>query len=291
MKRISAKVMWVGRATVFLVGLSVILAMVVGAASMAFAANGKPFLLGKGNVATKVTTLIKKGVGPALSLKVGSGPPLRVNSSAPVANLNADEVDGQDAASFAASGHDHDDSYFTEDESDARFVNEADHTKAAHDALDIDADTVDGKDSGAFAVRTVHASARASNCDTSTTAFNTCAPIEVSVPEGRRYVVSVWSTFSAQGGASNQDVIACSAGMGAGISTTNPCITPFGVQPKVTVEAGQFTAASSSGESLSLNPGTYTFFTAVKPTAEFAVPSDHDHVITKVMIRDATNNL
>jgi hypothetical protein len=89
---------------VFLVGLSVILAVVMGVASMALAANGKPFLLGRTNVATAVSTLVKKGAGPALDLRVGSGPPLRVNSSAPVANLNADKVDGQDASSLAPVG-------------------------------------------------------------------------------------------------------------------------------------------------------------------------------------------
>ena len=35
----AAKVMWVGRATVFVVGLVVILALVMGVASTAFAAN------------------------------------------------------------------------------------------------------------------------------------------------------------------------------------------------------------------------------------------------------------
>ncbi len=102
MKSIFGKVMWVGKGTVFLVGLSVILAAVMGVASMAFAAKGKPFILGKSNVATKVSTLIKKGAGPALDLRVGSGPPLRVNSSAPVANLNADKVDGKDFSAFGA---------------------------------------------------------------------------------------------------------------------------------------------------------------------------------------------
>jgi hypothetical protein len=36
-------------------------------------------------------------------------------------------------------------------DADARYVNETDHTKAAHDALDIDADTLDGIDSAGFA--------------------------------------------------------------------------------------------------------------------------------------------
>jgi hypothetical protein len=89
-----SKVMWVGRATVFLVGLAVIVGVVFGLASTAFGANGKPFILGQKNTSSNISKLIKSGVGPALQLGVGSGPPLAVNSSKRVANLNADKVDG-----------------------------------------------------------------------------------------------------------------------------------------------------------------------------------------------------
>jgi hypothetical protein len=47
------KVMWVGRATVFLVGLAVILALLFGEASMAFARDGESLLLGERNVASR----------------------------------------------------------------------------------------------------------------------------------------------------------------------------------------------------------------------------------------------
>ncbi len=104
MKALVGKVMWMGRATVFLVGFAVILAAVMGVASMALAANGKPFILGKNNVATKISKLVKSGAGPALDLRVDSGPPLRVNSDAQVPNLNADKVDGMDSGAFLASG-------------------------------------------------------------------------------------------------------------------------------------------------------------------------------------------
>jgi hypothetical protein len=100
----ASKVLWVGKATVFLVGLSVILALIFGVASMALGANGKPFLLGKKNVATAVSTLVKKGAGPALNLKVASGPPLAVSSSETVTNLNADKVDGKDVAAIGVNG-------------------------------------------------------------------------------------------------------------------------------------------------------------------------------------------
>jgi hypothetical protein len=92
----------VGKATVFVVGLSVILAAIFGVASMAFAANGKPFLLGRTNFETAVSKLTNRGEGPALSLNVKRGkPPMAVNSSRKVANLNADKLDGKDASRFA----------------------------------------------------------------------------------------------------------------------------------------------------------------------------------------------
>ena len=103
MKKIFETAMRTGTATVFAIGLAVVLAAVLGVASTALAANGKPFLLGKSNVATAVSKLVKSGAGPALELRVGSGPPLRVNSGARVANLNSDKVDGKDASAFIPS--------------------------------------------------------------------------------------------------------------------------------------------------------------------------------------------
>ncbi len=96
-----SKVMWVGRATVFLVGLAVILALVFGVASMALGANGDFFKVGRTNIASAVSTLDKSGAGPALRLLVDSGAPLAVNSTTKVASLNADRVDNREASSFA----------------------------------------------------------------------------------------------------------------------------------------------------------------------------------------------
>lgn len=135
-KKIAGKAMFVGRATVFAVGLAMILAVVLGVASSALAANGQPFILGKGNVATKVSTLVKKGVGPALGLKVGVGQaPLTVNPEAGTAtNLSADELDGKDAGAFLGASE-----------------------KAASAASADDANTLDGVDSTAFARTTSEA--------------------------------------------------------------------------------------------------------------------------------------
>jgi hypothetical protein len=96
-----SKVMWVGRATVFLIGLATILALVVGIASTALGASGDNFILGQKNVASDVSTLVRRGVGPALSLQPDDGPPLKTNSRIKVTNLNADKVDGSDAPLWA----------------------------------------------------------------------------------------------------------------------------------------------------------------------------------------------
>jgi hypothetical protein len=108
----------VGRVTVFLVGLTVILGLAAGLATAALAGTGvgATFNLGQNNTVNRLSTLVgsvtspmlrvtNRGSGPALELQVRNGrPPLRVNSSARVANLNADRVDGRDAASFAPAG-------------------------------------------------------------------------------------------------------------------------------------------------------------------------------------------
>jgi hypothetical protein len=98
LRDVAGKVMWVGRATVFVVGLAVIVALVLGAASAAFGANGDVFRVGQSNFASAVSVLDKSGAGPALRLLVDSGAPMAVNSSSKVANLNADKVDGLHAS-------------------------------------------------------------------------------------------------------------------------------------------------------------------------------------------------
>ena len=115
------KVMWVGRVTTFCVGLAVVLALGLGAATTALAAvPGDPFKLGVINYANRATTLAgttasailrldNDGTGTALELKVGrpaippgnkTTAPMKVDSQAKVANLNADELDGLDSKEF-----------------------------------------------------------------------------------------------------------------------------------------------------------------------------------------------
>jgi len=113
------KVVSVGRATVLAVGLATMMAALLGMASMAFAGNGDPWILGQLNSATAITRLAGGGGvdGPmlgvtnndtgsddtALDLNVQSGePPMTVNSQTRVTNLNADRLDGMNASAFAA---------------------------------------------------------------------------------------------------------------------------------------------------------------------------------------------
>lgn len=119
-RTIAKKVMWVGRATVFLVGVAVTLALVLGVATTTFAAlPGDPFRLGQTNGIDAMSTLVGNVAGPilrvdnssttagatALDLQVEAGkPPMRVNSGAKVANLNADQLDGKSDTDFYAAG-------------------------------------------------------------------------------------------------------------------------------------------------------------------------------------------
>lgn len=192
-RNVVSKVMWVGRATVLFVGLVAILALLLGVATTALGATGGNFILGKGNAATTPTSLVStladaaksalivnnKSGGAALDIRVQAGkPPLKVNSSGKVANLNADKLDGKDstefyaagskvadsshadqadnstnagnadtvdgkhAAEFASTAHNHDDRYYTKPESDGRYLGKT--AKAA------DSDRLDGLDSTQF---------------------------------------------------------------------------------------------------------------------------------------------
>ena len=111
------KVMLVGRATTFAVGMAVILALTVGVATTALAGTGvgARLDLGKVNTVNAITKLVGSVAGPsltidnnstnasatALDLQVEPGKaPMKVNSATQVANLNADKIDGQDSSAF-----------------------------------------------------------------------------------------------------------------------------------------------------------------------------------------------
>jgi len=113
-KRMATKLILVGRATMLCLGLAVTLGVMFGVATTALAAvPGDPFRLGQintigrvsqlaGAVASPLLVVDNNGTGTALDLRVEAGKaPMRVNSDAPVKNLNADKVDGREAADFA----------------------------------------------------------------------------------------------------------------------------------------------------------------------------------------------
>ncbi len=114
------KALWATKGMALFGGAVVTLALVFGAASMALAANGQPFLLGRAtNAATALTKLTANVNGAAmqvqntnagvndqaLSLVVNPGEaPMRVNSDKVVTNLNADQIDGRDADQIGVNG-------------------------------------------------------------------------------------------------------------------------------------------------------------------------------------------
>lgn len=148
------------------------MALVMGVASTAMSATGKPFILGKGNaastaskltanVAAPALTLVNNGTqaaATALNLTVAPGKaPLTVNDAAGTGTgLSADELGGRDAAAFADSVHKHGGGDVDSgtvaaervDDAIARDAEVVETVKSGHGAgSELDADTVDGKDS------------------------------------------------------------------------------------------------------------------------------------------------
>ena len=68
----------------------------------AAAATGQSLVLGKWNQADQTTTIKNVGSGPALDIRA-KGPALAVHNANRIKNLNADKLDGKDAADLAAS--------------------------------------------------------------------------------------------------------------------------------------------------------------------------------------------
>lgn len=109
-----SKALRVGRVMALSLGVAVMLALVVGAASAALAGTGvgATFNLGRVNSVNKLSSLVgrarspilsvtNRGIGTALTLRVRPGrPPMTVSSGKKVKNLNADRLDGQDSSAF-----------------------------------------------------------------------------------------------------------------------------------------------------------------------------------------------
>ena len=116
-RSVVGKVMWVGRATVFLVGLAVALALVLGVATAALGAPpASTFKLGQINASNAISTLVGAVAGPNLKIQnTGTGAnatalelqvpqnqaPLTVNADAGKAtNLDVDKLDGKDSSAY-----------------------------------------------------------------------------------------------------------------------------------------------------------------------------------------------
>jgi hypothetical protein len=151
-----SKAMWVGRGAAAVFGLALVLALVMGAATMALAVvPGDPFRLGQTNGIDQISTLVGNAATPmlridngstaagatALDLRVEAGkPPMKVNSVTKVAKLNADTLDGEDSTGFYAAGS---------KVADSAHADQADSATDAQNASN--ADTVDGKHASDFA--------------------------------------------------------------------------------------------------------------------------------------------
>jgi hypothetical protein len=157
----ASKVMWVGRATAFLIGLAVILGLLLGVASTALGANGKPFILGESSAATAMSKLAGKVPGgPALkvantetdagskglAVTVADGMhPIVVNATAGKAtNLNADELDGMSSTDFYAEGSKVADSEHADQADSATNATSAQNASNSDNAAN--ADLLDGQD-------------------------------------------------------------------------------------------------------------------------------------------------
>ncbi|HEX5848365.1 MAG TPA: hypothetical protein VFY59_04155 [Rubrobacter sp.] len=160
MRTIFDKVMWVGRATVFVVGSTVILALTVGIASAALAGTGvgATLDLGRANSVNAVTRLV--GNVPAASLQIDNNSsgtrataltlrvepgtaPMKVDSGTKVTNLNSDRVDGKDSSAFAVGTNGK-----AKDAFNADFASFAGQAQVAQ--VSTDASNLDGKDSTDF---------------------------------------------------------------------------------------------------------------------------------------------
>ncbi len=118
LRTVATKVAWVGRTASMVFGLALVLALILGVASMALGANGGNFILGENNNATALTRLTGNVNGSsmqlinndpgandtALNLQVKPGEaPMRVNSNDLVTNLNADFLDGLGSGAYMRS--------------------------------------------------------------------------------------------------------------------------------------------------------------------------------------------
>jgi hypothetical protein len=141
-----------------------------------------------------------------------------------------------------------------------------------------------------FAQATNHGRSSADSCTTIGLGgpFAECAWVEVVVPEGKTYHVSVWSSASWLGSTTQAREI-CSAARKTAPAPAEPnptCITPFEVFDRITSTAGARRSATSLGEA-TVGTGTWRFSTGVRAETSASAFSDQNHIITKILVRDA----
>jgi hypothetical protein len=89
------------RAKTAVAAVGIVAVTLVGSDAMTYAGTGDSLILGKLNKSAKTTHVTNTGKGPALSLHAkGKRPALAVDSNAKIVRLNADRVDGKDAAAL-----------------------------------------------------------------------------------------------------------------------------------------------------------------------------------------------
>ncbi|HET6154260.1 MAG TPA: hypothetical protein VFE15_15055 [Marmoricola sp.] len=88
---------------ILLTVIGAVTVLVLAGNTVALAATGHSFLLGKTNTSKTTTTLVRTKPGAALTVKTRSSAnaPFAVNGRGKVANLNADTVDGLDSSVLA----------------------------------------------------------------------------------------------------------------------------------------------------------------------------------------------
>lgn len=93
------------RLTLALAVLGATTILVLAANTVTLAATGQGFLLGKSNSANTYTSLTRTTSGTVLKLQSlsASNPPLTVNGTGRVTNLNADRLDGLDSSTLRTS--------------------------------------------------------------------------------------------------------------------------------------------------------------------------------------------
>jgi hypothetical protein len=134
-------------------------------------------------------------------------------------------------------------------------------------------------------VTTKTSQAQTSQC-TSPDVNSVCAPVKVKVPTGKKYHVTVFSSFAAVSTSSNY-ILYCPAIKGGSIAPTPRCITPTPASPSpdsISLAPNYQESAASSGEISSLPAGTYTFSTMIHP--HLAIEQSPAFAHTTVLVRD-----